>query len=295
MRLTLDELARRQARALAHYAACHLCARHCGVPRAGGRAPCLVDDQVQLGGWGLHFGEEPELTGQGGSGLVLFAGCNLACQGCETHGFSRELQGVRKASVAELAGILLELERRGAQTVQLVTPTHQLPVIVSAIARAARHGFARPLVWNCGGYESLEALAILDGIVDVYLPDLKHGDDLEGRLTGVADYFTKTKECLREMFRQVGPLKVDADGVARRGLLVRHLVLPDGAARTKEALAFVASLSPEVPVNVMAQYQPVYQLAGHPRLGRRVTPPEVEEAIRLAREAGLTRVMADGS
>ncbi len=249
-----------------------------------------MDETVQLGGWGLHFGEEPELTGQGGSGLVLFAGCNLACAGCETASFSREMKGVRRTSVPELAGILLELQGRGAGTVQFVTPTHQLPAIVGAVLRAVRHGFTTPLVWNCGGYESLEALRLLDGIVDVYLPDLKHGDDAEGRLTGVPDYFSRAKECLAEMLRQVGPLQVGENGVARRGLLVRHLVLPDDAARTAQALSFIASLSPDVPVNLMAQYQPVYQLAGHPRLGRRVTPREVEEALRVAREVGLQRV-----
>jgi putative pyruvate formate lyase activating enzyme len=291
VRLTTSELREREQAARAQYARCRLCARSCEIDRTRGeRGPCQVDDAVHLGGWGLHFGEEPELTGRGGSGLVLMAACNLACAGCETSSFSREGQGVRRASVAELAGVILELQRRGAENVQFVTPTHQLPVIVSALRRAAEHGFERPVVWNCGGYESLEALALLDGIVDVYLPDLKHGDDREGRLAGVLDYWTVAQACVAEMHRQVGDLARGPDGVARRGVLARHLVLPDGAAGTERVMRFLASLSPGLRVNVMAQFQPVYQLAGHPRLGRRVTPAEVRDALRIAAEAGLRNV-----
>lgn len=291
MRLTLPELRERERAARAQYERCRLCARYCEIDRTRGQSgPCRVDDAVHLGGWGLHFGEEPELTGQGGSGLVLLAACNLACQGCETSGFSREGKGVRRSTVAELAGIVLELQRKGAETVQFVTPTHQLPAIVSALRRAAEHGFDRTVVWNCGGYESPEALALLDGIVDVYLPDLKHGDDREGRLAGVSDYWTVAQACVAEMHRQTGLLARGPDGVARRGVLVRHLVLPDGAAGTAEVMRFLASLSPEIRVNVMAQFQPVYQLVGDARLGRRVRPAEVHEALRLAAEAGLRNV-----
>lgn len=291
MRLTVQELEEREAAALAMYRRCRLCARDCDVDRtAGGRGPCLLDDRVHLGGWGIHFGEEPELTGPKGCGLVLLAGCNLSCHGCETSSFSRELVGVRTVTTAELAGIVLELEARGAQAVQFVTPTHQMPVIVAALRRAATRGFHTPVVWNCGGYESLEALAVLDGVVDVYLPDLKHGDDGEGKLAGVMDYFAVAKACLTEMYRQVGLLELDGHGLARRGLYVRHLVLPDDAAASEAAMRFLASLSPALRVNVMPQFQPVYQLAGHARLGRRVRPPEVERVLALARAAGLENV-----
>lgn len=295
MRLTLTELRERERRALEQYRHCRLCARNCEVDRTSGeRGPCVIDDGAHVAAWGIHWGEEPELTGRGGCGMVLLGGCNLACRGCETASFSRALKGVRRLSAAELAGIVLELERRGAATIQFVTPTHQLPVIVSALRRATERGFARPVVWNCGGYESLEALSLVDGIVDVYLADLKHGDDRSGRLTGVPDYFSVASACLREMHRQVGDLAVGADGVATRGLLVRHLVLPEGAAGSEEALRFLASLSPEVRVNVMGQFQPVHQLRGHPKLGRRVQSAEVEAALRQAREAGLRRVSASG-
>lgn len=291
MRLSPTELRAREAAAEAQYRSCRLCARDCGIDRTDGRrSPCLVGDEVALGGWGLHFGEEPELTGEQGCGLVLLAGCNLACEGCETASFSREQKGVRRATAAELAGIVLELARRGAAAIQFVTPTHQLPVIVSALRRASERGFSLPVVWNCGGYESLEALALLDGIVDVYLPDLKHGDDREGRITGVPDYFSRTAECLREMHRQVGDLVLDARGIATRGVLVRHLVLPDDAAASAPAFRFLASISPDLRVNVMPQFQPVYRLAGHPRLGRRVQPAEIERALGAAREAGLRNV-----
>lgn len=295
MRLSIPELREREAAALAMYRHCRLCARDCGIDRtAGVKGPCAVDAAAHLGGWGLHFGEEPELTGTGGSGLVLHAACNLDCQGCETASFSRELKGVRRASAAELAGIVLELARRGAQTVQFVTPTHQLPVIVSALRRAAERGFDRRVVWNCGGYESVEALQLLAGIVDVYLPDLKHGDDRAGRLAGVSDYWTVVQQCLAEMHRQVGDLVLDERGLATRGVLVRHLVLPDGASGTAAAMRFLAGLSTAMRVNVMGQFQPVYQLTGHPRLGRRMLATEVEDALRLAREAGLTNVFSMG-
>lgn len=291
MRLSVTELREREALAMAMYRDCRLCGRRCGIDRtAHERPPCLVDDRAHLGGYGVHFGEEPELTGPNGCGLVLMAGCNLACAGCETASFSRELRGVRTLDAAQLAGVILELERRGASHVQFVSPTHQLPVIVSALRRAAANGFTRPVVWNCGGYESLEALRLLDGIVDVYLPDLKHGDDAEGRWTGVGDYFTVAAACLAEMHRQVGEVVLDEAGLATRGLIVRHLVLPDDASRTAAAMRSIARISKRIRVNVMAQYQPVHQLRGHPRLGRRILAAELEQALAAAREAGLENV-----
>lgn len=291
MRLSLDELRERERAAQAQYRSCRLCARFCEIDRAsGGRGPCLVDDGAWVAGYGVHFGEEPEIVGTGGSGLVLLAGCNLACRGCETADFSRELKGARRLSAAELAGVILQLTRDGAENVHFVTPTHQLPVVLSALRRAVQAGFDRPVVWNCGGYESLEALRLLDGVVDVYLADLKHGGDGEGRLTGVADYFSVAKACLAEMHRQVGDLLPDGS----RGLLVRHLVLPDGAAASDEAFRFLASLSTSLRVNVMPQFQPVFQLAGDARLGRRVVRVEVESAIELAKDIGLTRVYSPG-
>jgi putative pyruvate formate lyase activating enzyme len=290
MRLAGEVLREREAALRGLERPCRLCARGCGIDRTERRPPCGVDDRAHLGGWGIHHGEEPELTGPRGCGLVLMAGCNLACAGCETASFSRELRGVRAMGAAELAGVVLELERRGASHVQFVTPTHQAPVIVSALRRAAAHGFRTSIVWNCGGYEAPEALDLLDGVVDVYLPDLKHGDDAEARLTGVSDYFSRTVECISQMHRQAGLLELDATGLARRGVIVRHLVLPDDAARTREAMRAIASISRQIRVNVMAQYQPVHQLSGHVRLGRRVRRDEVVRAVEIAREEGLTNV-----
>lgn len=294
MRLSLDELVQRERQAQALWTGtCRLCARYCQVDRTRGEEGlCRLDDAVHLAGWGIHFGEEPELTGERGCGLVLLGGCNLSCKGCETASFSRKLQGVTRCSAAQLAGVLLELERRGASTVQFVTPTHQLPVIVGAVRRAVARGFSRPIVWNCGGYESPEALAVLDGLVDVYLPDLKHGDDVEGRLTGVSDYWQVAQASVAEMFRQVGDLQTGADGLATQGLLVRHLVLPDDAAKSAEVMRFLASLSPGLRVNVMAQYQPVHELAGHVRLGRRTRAQEIDQALALAAQAGLTNAFS---
>lgn len=298
MKLTVEELKRREEQARALYdGPCRLCARYCEVNRTQGEiGACRLDDAVHLAGWGLHHGEEPELTGPKGCGLVLLGGCNLACRGCETASFSRQLRGVRRSSPAELAGVFLELQRRGASTLQLVTPTHQMPAIIAALRRAVNKGFSLPVVWNCGGYEAPEALAVLDGVVDIYLPDLKHGDNSEGRLTGVSDYWSVAKACIAEMFRQVGDVRRGADGIATRGLIVRHLVLPDGAAASAEVMRFLASLSPQLRVNVMAQFQPVHDLKGHARLGRRVHAAEIERVLELAKEAGLKQAFSfDGT
>lgn len=294
MRLTADELRLKEEEARTLYdGPCRLCARYCEVRRTEGELGlCKLDDRAHVAGWGIHFGEEPELTGPGGCGLVLLGGCNLACKGCETASFSRELKGVRPTRAAELAGIVLELARRGASSIQFVTPTHQMPVILSALRRARARGFALPVVWNCGGYESLEALRLLEGVVDIYLPDLKHGDDREGRLTGVTDYWSVAQACVREMYRQVGDFVLDEAGLATRGLLVRHLVLPDDAGRSDEVLRFLRSLSADMRINVMGQFQPVYALRTDARLGRRVTEAEVERVLAKARALGLERAFA---
>jgi len=294
MRLEAAELRRREEAARAHLSRCRLCARYCETNRSAGEGLCRLDDAAHVAGWGLHFGEEPELTGRGGSGLVLLGGCNLACRGCESASFSLEMEGVRRIGAAELAGIVLELARRGAETVQFVTPTPQLPVIVSALRRAAERGFDRPVVWNCGGYESPEALELLDGVVDVYLPDLKHGTDETGRLTGAQDYATVAMECIAKMHAQAGDPVLSATGVAIRGVMVRHLVLPDDAAASERALRFLAGISQDLYVSLLSQYEPVHRLAGDARLGRRATPDEMTRAAALGRAAGLRRVRVDG-
>src|SRR5205085_974484 len=207
VRLSGRELRLRAAEARRHYASCDLCAHLCGVDRRHGPAGvCQEDDGLSLAGAGVHYGEEPELVP---SGVVLIAGCNLACQTCETWSFSLERRDAVRASPAQLAAILLDLQKAGAANANFVTPTHVLPVLLEGLAIAAEHGFSLPVVWNCGGYESVEALRLLEGVVDVYLPDAKYGEDAVAyELSGCRGYTAALEASLREMHRQAAEVIV---------------------------------------------------------------------------------------
>jgi putative pyruvate formate lyase activating enzyme len=226
----------------------------------------------------------------------LIAGCNLACRSCETYELSLERRGGVECGPEQLASVFLDLERRGAVNLNLVTPTHVLPALVAGLAAAAERGFALPVVWNCGGYESVEALRLLEGVVDVYLPDAKYGDDDAGlQLSGCPGYTAALRESLAEMHRQTGPLCLDALGTARRGVLVRHLVLPEGVAAPEAVMRLVASVSRDLWVNLLSQYRPVYQARLLPNLSRGVRKGEVQRALDAARAAGLQHVLVDGA
>ena len=286
MRLGPRELRARALEAAEQYRHCLLCAHRCGVDRTGGPAGrCREGSSVFLAGAGLHFGEEPPLVGARGSGLVLVAGCNLACSACETAEFSLLRRRVTEFGEDQLAALFLDLQRRGAANLNLVTPTHVLPALLSGLARAAEHGFTLPVVWNCGGYESLEALRLLDGVVDVYLPDAKYGDDAAAfELSGCKSYTAALRESLAEMTRQVGPENV----------IVRHLVLPDGVASPEKVMPLIAGVSKDLSVNVMSQYRPVYRASRFPVIARGVSSGEVRAAVDAARAAGLRRILVDG-
>lgn len=282
---------RARAEALGELASpCRLCPRACGARRADGeRGSCRAGLRPWVSSFGPHFGEEPELVGRSGSGTIFFTGCNLHCAFCQNYEISQLYEG-KEIPVEGLAAWMLDLQRMGCHNVNLVTPTHQAPQIIEALALAREGGFRLPLVWNCGGYESVEALRCLDGIVDIYMPDLKYGDSgVAARYSDAPGYFEAAKAALREMHRQVGDLRVE-DGIATRGLLVRHLVLPNGLAHTEEALRFVREeLSPHTYVNLMAQYYPTYRARLFPELSRRITPEEFHEALAIARKLGLRR------
>ncbi len=283
MKLAAAELKKRAAEARAHYARCDLCAHQCLVDRTRGPAGvCSEDDGLWLAGAGVHFGEEPQLVP---SGLVLIGGCNLACAYCETFEFSLERRGLVRTTPAELAALLLDLARRGARNANFVTPTHVLPALLEGLAVAAEHGFALPVVWNCGGYESLEALRLLEGIVDIYLPDAKYGDDAAAlELSGCKGYAAALRESLIEMVRQVGP----------QGVIVRHLVLPEGVAAAGKVMPLIADVSKDLAVNVLSQYRPVHRASRFPVIARGATSAEVRAAIESARAAGLRNVLLDG-
>jgi len=296
MRLSLGELRARAREAFEQYRHCLLCAHRCAVDRTRGPAGrCHEGTSVFLAGAGLHFGEEPPLVGARGSGLVLIAGCNLACSACETAEFSLQRRRVTRFDADQLAELFLDLQRRGAANLNLVTPTHVLPALLAGLARAAEDGFRLPVVWNCGGYESPEALRLLDGVVDIYLPDATYGDDEAAlALSGCPGYTAALEESLREMHRQVGTLRGGADGVATQGVLVRHLVLPEGAAAPDEVMRLLSGISQDLWVNVLSQYRPVHEAQRFPIIARTVRPDEVQAALRAAQAAGLRNVLVDG-
>jgi len=290
VRISEAEMAERIETLDALLSPCRLCPHCCMVDRRHGeRGRCGVGVAAKVASFGPHFGEEPPLVGRRGSGTVFFSGCNLSCVFCQNYVISQLGKG-EEITTQDLATIFLDLARRGCHNINLVTPTHQAPAIVSALALAEQAGLELPIVWNCGGYESPEVLLLLDGIVDIYMPDVKYGDDAPAaRYSGASDYATNLEAVLREMHRQVGDLVIE-EGIAQRGLLVRHLVLPGGIAASDRVFELIASrLGRETYVNVMEQYRPCYRADRHPDLARRPALSEYVEAVNAARGRGLNR------
>jgi putative pyruvate formate lyase activating enzyme len=233
------------------------------------------------------MGEERPITGHYGSGTIFFGNCNLGCKFCQNWEISHEGEGAEMTE-KDLSEVMLELQTRRCHNINLVTPTHQMPMILRALVYAVERGLEIPIVYNCGGYESLEALRLLEGIVDIYMPDLKFADsDVSMKWADAPDYFQRAKVAIKEMHRQVGNLVIQK-GIARRGLLIRHLVLPEGLAGTKEIARFIAcEVSPNTYVNVMEQYYPCYRAKGDTVLGRRITRQEYMSAIEAMIDAGI--------
>jgi putative pyruvate formate lyase activating enzyme len=246
---------------------------------------------VLVSSYGPHFGEEAPLVGRHGSGTIFFANCNLNCVFCQNYTISQYGEGSPVGS-EELARVMLSLQARGCHNINLVSPTHVAPYILEALELAAGKGLDRPLVYNSGGYDSVETLKLLDGIVDIYMPDMKYSDEKTAeQLSSIRDYPRVNRAAIKEMHRQVGDLQIDDQGIAQRGLLVRHLVLPSGLAGTKESVQFLAQeVSVNTYLNVMSQYHPCYKAFDLPPLNRPVSREEVVEAIDLAHKYGLHRL-----
>jgi putative pyruvate formate lyase activating enzyme len=290
--LRSGELARRAQLACEHLTACDMCAMECGVNRrAGELGNCRTGERALVSSCGPHHGEEDPLRGMRGSGTIFFAWCNLKCQYCQNYDISQLGHG-REVEPEEVASMMLSLQAQGCHNINFVSPSHVVPQIIAALLIAAEAGLRLPLVYNTGGYDSLTALRLLDGIVDIYMPDMKYADaEAARRYSKAPNYPQVNQAAVKEMHRQVGDLVMDEDGIALRGLLIRHLVLPDGLAGTKAVAEFLAGeISPDTYINVMDQYRPSYKAADHPRLNRRLAPEEYAEAVRLAQEAGLTRL-----
>ena len=287
--LSDNELHQRVKKAKLHLAGCRLCPHECGINRKRETGFCRAPDQAVISSYGPHFGEEPALVGRNGSGTIFFAYCNMRCVFCQNCELSFGGEG-EVVSEAELADIMLILqEEYRCHNINLVTPTHFVPNILTALALAKDKGLNLPLVYNCGGYERLETLLLLDGVVDIYMPDFKYTMPERGeQYSGIRDYPEKVKQALREMDRQVGGLQTDSEGIAWRGLIIRHLIMPGGTDDTREVLKFISEeLSDDCMVNLMEQYYPAHQAFEYRELSRKVTREEYSASLNYARKLGL--------
>jgi len=271
---------------------CTLCPRQCKVDRTSGeKGFCKTGVRPFISSYGPHFGEEKPLVGRFGSGTIFMGNCNLGCLFCQNYSISHLGEGT-EISFEKLADIMLSLQEQGCHNINLVTPTHQMPMMLRGILIASEKGLKIPIVYNCGGYESLHSIQILDGVVDIYMPDFKYIDPAMAlKYSRAEDYPEAAMAAIREMHRQVGDLLIDKGGIAMRGLLVRHLVLPEGIAGTAGVVKFLADeISKNTYVNIMDQYHPCFKAFDNPPLNRRITAREYTDAVNLAIKAGLKRI-----
>jgi putative pyruvate formate lyase activating enzyme len=286
---TNGELEARADAAAPHLLSCGLCPRECGVDGASGeRGWCGAGPEPRVYRHMSHPGEEPPVSGAYGSGVVFFSHCTMACAYCQNHRWSQLHEG-RDRTVAELGGMFVSLAEAGCHNLNLVSATQFLPAVLEALRIASGEGVRLPVVWNTSGYESPAALELLDGVVDVYLADLRYADDRAAReLSDAPDYVATARDALTEMNRQVGVLELNPDGTAASGLIVRHLVLPNDLSSTEDSLQWVASeLGRDTFVSLMAQYYPTKGVEGHPEAGRRITRAEWDRARDALAAAGI--------
>jgi len=292
--LRSGELRERVAQAYEHLSICDVCAWNCDVDRRSGQiGVCRTGERARVSSYGPHLGEEDPLRGWRGSGTIFFTRCNLKCQLCQNHDIS-QTDGGYEVEPEQLASIMLELQAQGCHNINFVSPSHVVPQILAAVFIAAEAGLRLPLVYNTGGYDSMAMLNLLDGVVDIYMPDMKYADvEVARRYSKISDYAQVNQAAVREMHRQVGELQVSKTGLALRGLLVRHLVLPDNLAGTDQIVRFLATeISRQTYLNLMDQYRPAYKAHHYPELNRSITRQEYQDAVKMARDAGLSRLDA---
>jgi putative pyruvate formate lyase activating enzyme len=285
------ELRARSETARERLRCCELCPRRCRVDRlAGEMGVCRTASLAQVAGYEPHFGEEAPLVGFGGSGTIFFAQCNLFCVFCQNYEISHGGAGM-ETGAGQLAAMMVGLQKQGCHNINLVTPSHVVPQILAALPPAIDKGLTLPLVYNSSGYDSVETLRLLDGVVDIYMPDFKFWrTETAKRYAKAPDYPEKARAALREMHRQVGNLVMDERGIAVKGLLVRHLVMPEGVEETGEIMRFLATeISTATYVNVMDQYRPCGRAWDFPPLDRMISADEYRQAMHVARKAGLHR------
>lgn len=270
---------------------CILCPNNCKVNRLKDeKGICRLGKNLMISAAQLHFGEEKELVGTGGSGTIFFTGCNMKCVFCQNYDISWEMRGEIVTEI-ELAELMITLQEKGASNINLVTPTPQTPMIFLAIEMAKDKGLNLPIVYNSGGYDSVEVLRLLNGLVDIYMPDFKYGNNENGlKYSGVEDYFDTAKAAIKEMVNQTGDLVLDKTGNAIKGLIVRHLVLPNNVSGSKRILDFIAhEISSNTYVNIMGQYHPAYKTSNYNELDKQDIYNEFCDTIRYAKSVGLTR------
>lgn len=271
---------------------CRLCPRECGVDRLAGKLGfCRANGVATVAAVAVHHGEEPPISGVRGSGTVFFSHCNMTCLFCQNYPIS-QLGNGKGMTVAELGEKLLELQEKGAHNVNFVTPTPHIPQLIGATAWARDKGFTIPTVYNTNGYESLESLALLEGVVDIFLPDMKYRSaELAEQASGTPDYVFHNERAIAEMVRQAGPLAVGEDGIAKRGVLIRHLVLPGRVDETVRVLRYLrGAYGPGCPLSLMGQYFPAYRAPAVPGFDRKLSKGEYEAAVREAERLGMDNV-----
>jgi putative pyruvate formate lyase activating enzyme len=271
---------------------CKLCPRKCNVNRLEGRlGVCKTGEKAYVYSYGPHFGEEAPLVGKNGSGAIFFSRCNLLCLFCQNYEISHEGQG-EEVSDDELAGMMLSLQNSGCHNINFVTPSHVVPQILSAVEIAIKKGLSVPLVYNTSAYDRVETLKLLEGVFDIYMPDFKFWDpEIAKTMCKAKDYPEMARKAFLEMHRQVGDLVIDESGIARRGLLIRHLVMPEGLAGTRDIMRFIAQkVSPNSYVNIMSQYRPCGKAFEVKEISRQIYPEEYETALQEAKEEGITRL-----
>jgi putative pyruvate formate lyase activating enzyme len=274
---------------------CRICPNECMARRSEGETgDCHSTDEVIISSVGPHFGEEPPLVGSMGSGTIFFTNCNLSCEFCQNYDISQMGIG-EKVSITDLARAMLKLQQLGCHNINFVTPTHFTAQIVDALILAIQKGLELPIVYNCGGYESVETLKLLEDFVDIYMPDIKYSMDENAlKYSGIQNYWEVVTNAIKEMHRQVGDLKLSKRGIAQRGLLIRHLVLPNDVAGSKKVIDFVADdISKESYLNIMDQYRPAHNANKYEKLNRRITPSEYKEVVDYAFSKGLRRGFED--
>jgi putative pyruvate formate lyase activating enzyme len=291
-KLTIKDLRERADALLQLLSECRICPNECNVNRTEGEEGtyCHSTNEIKISSYAPHFGEEPPLVGFSGSGTIFFTSCNLSCVFCQNYDISQLGHGTN-VSVSDLAAIMLSLQERGCHNINLVTSTHFVSQIVSALVIAIEKGLEIPIVYNCGGYESVETLKLLEDIVDIYMPDIKYSNnETASRLSGIKNYWDVVQSAVKEMHRQVGDLHINRRGIAKRGLLIRHLVLPNDLAGSEKVIDFIADdISKDTYINIMDQYYPAYKANSFNELNRRISNDEYDRVIKYARRKGLTR------